>query len=145
MNETNQNPINPTLLRERGIAPSYQRLRILEYLQVHNDHPSVDTIHRALNPEIPTLSKTTVYNTLKLFVDRGVVATLGICDHEMRYDAEQKPHAHFRCSRCGRVYDVMQLPVEVPESVLEGHEIEAVQVHLTGICRECKKNAGDVS
>ena len=53
-------------LKKEGIQPSYHRLKILEYLQAYRTHPTVDIIYKNLSKEIKTLSKTTVYNTLKL-------------------------------------------------------------------------------
>ena len=88
-------------LEEEGIRSSYQRLKILEYLQAHRTHPTVDIIYKNLSKEIPTLSKTTVYNTLKLFVSKGIVQELTIEEKEVRYDADTKPHAHFKCIECG--------------------------------------------
>ena len=137
-----------TLLKGKGISPSYQRLRVLRYLHDHNNHPSVDTIYKSLSGDIPTLSKTTVYNTLKLFVDRGVVSSLTICDNEARYDAIKTPHAHFRCRVCGRIYDVYDLKMESPsllDAVVDGHRIEEAQLNLSGECRSCKKKHGAVS
>ena len=54
------------LLKEKDISPSIQRIRVLEYLQNSKNHPTVDNIYNDLIKEIPTLSKTTVYNILKL-------------------------------------------------------------------------------
>jgi len=54
-------------LKNHDIKPSYQRMKIFQYLLDNHVHPTVDTIYKALCPEIPTLSKTTVYNTLNLF------------------------------------------------------------------------------
>lgn len=57
-------------LKEHGIKPSYQRMKVFQYLVDNHNHPTVDMIYKALCPEIPTLSKTTVYNTLNLFVEK---------------------------------------------------------------------------
>ncbi|MBK5190687.1 MAG: transcriptional repressor [Methanosarcinales archaeon] len=59
-------------LENEGIHTSYHRLKILEYLRNHRTHPTVERMHKELSREIPTLSKTTVYNTLKLFVRKGL-------------------------------------------------------------------------
>ena len=53
-------------LRDHNISPSYQRKRIFEYMYENRNHPNVNQIYEALVKEIPTLSKTTVYNTLNL-------------------------------------------------------------------------------
>ena len=55
------------ILRDKAISPSIQRIKILEYLDTHRTHPTVDEIFTSLIPVIPTLSKMTIYNTLKLF------------------------------------------------------------------------------
>ena len=58
-------------LKEKNIKPSLQRIKILEYLAGYPCHPTVDYIFNALHPEMPTLSKSTVYNTLKVLQRRG--------------------------------------------------------------------------
>jgi Fe2+ or Zn2+ uptake regulation protein len=77
-------------VEKEGIHPSYHRLKILEYLMSHKTHPTVERIHKELSKEIPTLSKTTVYNTLNLFVSKGIVQELTIEEKEVRYDADTK-------------------------------------------------------
>ena len=60
-------------LLKYDIKPSVQRMAIMDYLMSHRIHPSADEIYNALYPTIPTLSKTTIYNTMKLFVEQGAV------------------------------------------------------------------------
>ena len=61
-----------------GIHPSIQRIAIMDYLLKHHIHPTVDEVYTALSDEIPTLSKTTVYNTLRLFSEHGAAKMLTI-------------------------------------------------------------------
>ena len=65
-------------LQNHNIKPSVQRIAIMNYLIEHRTHPTVDEIYTALSPSIPTLSKTTVYNTLKLLSEQGAAQTLTI-------------------------------------------------------------------
>jgi Fur family peroxide stress response transcriptional regulator len=126
-------------LESKSVKPSYQRLKILEYLMKNRDHPSVDTIFHALCGEIPTLSKTTVYNTLNLFAEKAIANSLTIVNNELRYDLLKEPHAHFQCSECKRVFDV---PIENNlffTNSVEDHRIEEIQVALKGICKNCLK------
>ena len=81
-------------LREHGIKPSLQRIRIFSYLIHTEEHPTADTIYSALVNEIPTLSKTTVYNTLKLFQEKGVAVVVNIENNEVRFDADTSFHGH---------------------------------------------------
>ena len=124
-------------LEKEDIHPSYHRLKILEYLMSHRTHPTVDMIYKNLSKEIPTLSKTTVYNTLKLFLNRGIVQELTIEEKEVRYDADTKPHAHFKCIECKGVYDIaLESPIFEHETI-EGHEVQECHIYLKGICKDC--------
>ena len=64
------------ILHQFGIRPSHQRLTVLTYLMEHRDHSSAEEIFENLHKEMPMISRTTVYNTLRLFSDAGVVQTL---------------------------------------------------------------------
>ncbi|MEJ5362450.1 MAG: transcriptional repressor [Spirochaetota bacterium] len=127
-------------LQAKGISPSYQRLKILEYLDQNRTHPTVDEIYTALLPHIPTLSKTTVYNTLSLFVEEGLACMLVLDNVEARFDISVHPHGHFTCKQCGRVYDLdISRYVNMPASI-DGHAIEQYQITLKGICKECSSH-----
>ena len=88
------------------IKPSVQRIAIMDYLLNHKTHPCIDEIYTALCKEIPTLSKTTVYNTLKLFVEYGAAKMLTIDEKNACFDGDVHPHAHFQCKVCNKIYDV---------------------------------------
>ncbi|MDD4489489.1 MAG: transcriptional repressor [Paludibacter sp.] len=121
-----------------SIRPSVQRAAVMGYLMNHKTHPTVDEIFVALNPEIPTLSKTTVYNTLNLLVEKGAVQTLTIDDKNARYDADTSKHAHFYCRQCGKVHDIfdvndaMYLLPEIP-----GFKVDTVEISYYGTCKTC--------
>lgn len=89
-------------LLEHNIKPSMQRIAIMEYLMEHPIHPSADDIYTALSPSMPTLSKTTVYNTLKLFSEQGAALMLTIDEKNTNFDADTSVHSHFLCKRCGQ-------------------------------------------
>ncbi len=128
-------------LIEHGINPSYHRIRILSYLLEHKkEHPSADMIYRALIKEIPTLSKTTVYNTLNLFVKKGLVIPITIDEQETRFDIDTEPHGHFLCVKCGRIYDVGKCSALFDKNEIEGHKILECRVYLRGICKDCLKH-----
>lgn len=125
-------------LQGYGIKPSLQRMAIMSYLMDHRIHPTADDIYIALYTVVPTLSKTTVYNTLKLFVEQGAVLSLMIDDKNVRYDVDTSCHAHFQCIHCNQVYDV---PVEHPEAVERQYisDLLVTETHLyyKGYCKHC--------
>ena len=93
-------------LRKIGVTPSPQRTAIYYFLRTHAVHPTAETIFEAVRPEQPTLSLTTVYNTLKLLVEKRAVREIIIEGSELRYDANMCEHGHFKCLHCGEVYDL---------------------------------------
>lgn len=128
-------------LIENGIKPSVQRLAIMMYLLEHRTHPTVDEIFNDLSKSIPTLSKTTVYNTLKIFAEKGAILSLTIDEKMVRFDGYNQRHAHFRCLNCNKVFDIpLNHDVEFPkeEATKDFQNIET-HVYHRGYCSECAK------
>lgn len=128
-------------LRKHSIKPSVQRTAVMDYLMNNRTHPTIDEIYTALSPNMPTLSKTTVYNTLDIFVERGAVRALVIDEKNARYDVDISAHAHFICRSCGKVHDIFNLkPIlfQFPEKT--EFNIDSVEISYSGICNECKGN-----
>lgn len=124
-------------LKTHGIKPSYQRIKIFEYLIKHRNHPTVDMIYRELVPMIPTLSKTTVYNTLNLFIEKKITSVIIIEENETRYDANTSIHGHFKCHGCDRVYDldIDLSKIEIP--MLKQHQVDEHHFYFKGMCKDC--------
>jgi len=129
------------MLQDKGIQPSVQRIEILTFLIANRIHPTAEIIYDRLHPAIPTLSRTTVYNTLRLFVEHDLVQVLTIEDKEARFDIDTSLHGHFKCDACGSVYD-FSAPDLPPEKMkdLEGFMIRERHVYFRGTCAMCAKN-----
>ena len=123
-----------------GVKPSLQRLAIMEYLMTHRTHPTADEIFNALSPSMPTLSKTTVYNTLKLFAEQGAVLSLDIDPKNTHFDGDITPHAHFYCKSCGAIHDLSMVEGDrLMQAVPAGLQVTEVQVYYKGLCRKCSR------
>lgn len=129
------------LLENAGIKPSLHRLKILDYLFRNRNHPTVDTIYRDIHSEIPTLSKTTIYNTLKSLVEKNIVLAITIEDKEVRFDACTDNHAHLKCVSCNELYDIDLDSAIYQIKSIEGHRIIQTHVYFRGICKKCAKNS----
>jgi Fe2+ or Zn2+ uptake regulation protein len=127
------------ILQAKGFKPTFQRLRILEYLQRHKNHPTVEMIYEDLVKEIPTISKTTIYNTLNALVEKGIVCGITITGTEIRYGYRSFPHHHFLCKRCGKVIDIEVECPYVKRGQICGHRIEELHGYFKGICKECSR------
>jgi len=125
------------ILEKKGIQPSFHRLKILEFLINYRTHPDVDEIYKNLHPQIPTLSKTTIYNTLKVFSEKGLVKEVMIEENEVRYDYAEREHIHFKCKKCNRIYDIFHDCEIMKKKKIEGNLIEECHIYLKGICKIC--------
>jgi Fe2+ or Zn2+ uptake regulation protein len=127
------------LLMEKEIKPSYQRIKVMETLNHRKDHPTVEQIYSALKPELPTLSKATVYNTLKLFEEKKLLKAITIEDNEVRYDAIILDHGHFKCEDCGAIYDFPVRLADLDHGTLGHFHIRQRDVFFKGHCVDCRK------
>lgn len=137
-----------SFLQKKGIKASFHRLKILDYLWsnkdgVNKEHKTADQIFNALSSFIPTLSKTTVYNTLNLFVKKNVIRSLNIDENQVIYDPILEFHGHFFCENCNLIQNFTvsdNLAKWIPEN--EDLKIELINqrhFYLKGICKDCGK------
>jgi len=126
-------------LVECGVKPSVQRIEIMSYLMTYFTHPTVEEVYKALCPKIKTLSRTTVYNTLRLFSERKAALMITIDEHRVCYDGDTHPHVHFYCKECGRVIDYMDepAPVMTRQREIQGNLVDEMQLYYKGVCGEC--------
>lgn len=125
----------------KGVHPSHQRVAIMDYLLKNRTHPTVETLYEALHPTMPTLSKTTIYNTLKLLEEKGALVSINIEEKHTRYDADTHPHAHFQCVCCHTIYDIiLDKAPDLPQELESGDTATEVQLYYKGICHKCKQN-----
>ena len=125
-----------TLLKEKGIRPSLIRIMVLEYLMAHKTHPTVEEVYDALIKNVPTLSKTSVYNTLHLLAENEIILEITIDPTKVRYDADTSLHGHFKCESCMNVWDfaVGQVQTSLSKEV----DIKTKEIYFTGLCEKCK-------
>ena len=126
-------------LRAHGLSPSAPRLAILRWLAGHPTHPTVDEVYRALHPTMGSLSRTTVYNVLPAFVEHGLAGKVHTEDLELRYDGCVAPHAHFKCTRCGAILDLEEIPGNLARRVglPKDCRAQASAVTFWGLCPDC--------
>jgi Fur family peroxide stress response transcriptional regulator len=125
------------ILTGKNIKPSYQRIKIFEYLMDKKTHPTVDKIFNDLAEEIPTLSKATVYNTLDLLKKEDLARVVTIEDNETRYDAKVCNHGHFKCESCGSIFD-FEIDIDsFSTDSLKQFKINEKNVYFKGICPRC--------
>lgn len=120
-------------LRAAGIQPSAQRLAVAAYVLGTTDHPSADQVWGRVRRALPTISRATVYNTLNLFVHRGLLRQHLLAEGRIVFDPNVAPHHHFIDEATGAIHDVPWEELEVRRvGELRGLEVREVQVVLRG-------------
>ena len=122
-----------------GKRYSKQRELIYQCLMATHERPTAEMLYQWLKPENPSLSLGTVYRNLNLLADEGLVTRMPYPIE--RYDANTQPHPHFRCRKCGSVYDLegVEYDASLDEKVgvLSGHQIDRHDLVFSGICTHC--------
>ena len=98
-------------------------------------------IHQALRKRFPTMSLSTVYNTLDTLERIGEIQSLHIFDDFLNYEANVSPHVHFHCRKCGAIHDIFtdeRTDFAVPTGDIDGHEVTSYSIVLGGTCKLCR-------
>ena len=125
---------DPTdVLRRHGIQPSAQRVAIAEFVLATDAHPSADQVLVAVRERLPMVSRATVYNTVRAFVDAGLLRELVLAEGRTVYDPKVEPHHHFIDEATGAIRDVPWQALEVRGvEDLHGLQVSEYQVVLRG-------------
>jgi len=127
-------------LKERGILLTIQRSAVLDFLQDNTQHPTAEAIYQSLRGMYPALSRATVYNTLDLFKQHGLIQEITIERSKAHYDYNTESHHHFFCRHCGRIYDVGTEKIHCArEGWMDGHKMEDARLYIIGTCAACIK------
>ena len=135
------------LLREKGFKVTPQRLAIYQVLSNTTQHPCAEAIFNELQPHYPTMSLATVYKTIEILREIGMVQVLNVGEDSFRYDATVENHPHVRCMACGRVDDIFDVDdAAFMDKIAEktAYRISGKQFYFYGICPECQKKMKSV-
>jgi len=118
------------LLEQSGIRPTAQRLKVAEVLLATPCHLTAEQLLATLRQSPSRVSKATVYNTLKLFVDHGLARQIHLDPDRCVYDSKMTPHHHFQNVDTGEMTDIRPEELEFARlpSLPPGTEIESVDV-----------------
>ena len=123
-------------LREHGIQPSAQRVAVAEYVLRTAEHPSADLVWKRVRERFPWISRATVYNTLNLFVDRGLLRRLTFAEDSVVFDPKTETHHHFIDDATGEIHDVPWEKVQVCNiEALREYDVHDYQVVMHGTRR----------
>jgi len=118
---------------------TYQRMKILEYLQSVCTHPTAEQVYTAVKKNIPTVTLATVYRNLNLLAEQGKILRLEI-NKEYHYDADICMHQHYICKQCGMITDIFDksLSEHALNKTKKIFSADSVIIIFSGICKTCK-------
>jgi Fur family peroxide stress response transcriptional regulator len=133
-----------TSLRRCGVKLTHQRMVIYQEVTKSKNHPDAESICKSVRRKLPMVSLDTVYRTLWLFQDLGLITVLAARDR-VRFDGNTRPHHHFVCKKCGQMRDFYSEEydrLQIPRSVKNMGDVESAQVEVRGICVQCSAKPG---
>ena len=131
-----------------GLKLTHQRLEVFREVAASLEHPDADTLFQKVRRRVPTVSLDTVYRTLWLLNDLGLIRTLGPRRESVRFDANLTRHHHYVCVQCGlaRDFESAELnALRIPEAVKRLGSVSGTHVEVRGVCESCMKRAGKTS
>ncbi len=127
-------------LERAGIRPSAQRVAIAAYVLSTEDHPSADEVWNRVKAEFPMVSRATVYNTLQLFREHGLVQQLVLAEGSVVFDPKVEPHHHFVDDDTGAIHDIPWTALRVGKvDELEGVDVRDYMVVVRGRKKDGKR------
>jgi len=126
--------------QEYGIKITPQRTVVYIEFARSKDHPSADILYKRVKKSLPNISFDTVYRTLLSFSEMGLADVVEGYGEPKRFDSDTKNHHHFRCIRCGNIFDFhseLYDNIKIPKEIEEEFNVTKKKVILEGICKCC--------
>lgn len=130
-------------LEQSGRRVTAQRVAVCEALLVHGGHPTPMEIRDLVWKANPAISQATVYNTITVLEELGLLHKLEIVDDEhAHYDVVVQPHVNVVCTRCGQIADVHTDMMEALLGLVanrSGYELARSGIIVYGFCAQCQR------
>jgi len=125
-----------------GLKLTPQRIAIFEFLEGNTSHPSAEEIFQHVSEKYPTMSFSTVYNTLEALRKNNQVMELTIDQSRKRYDPNTEHHHHLICTKCKKIRDIHKVfPLNLSAEERGDFIVTGNHVEFYGLCGECKEEA----
>ena len=128
------------ILRKKGFRLTPQRLEIINIISGVRTHPSARDLLLEARKRMPDISSSTVYYTLNLWKQEGLIREIEFYDKANRYDSVTAHHINLICQKCGRIEDFEEsIPLSFDDiSEKTGFEPHDIRYEYYGYCRECR-------
>ena len=121
------------ILTKHGIQPSAHRVAVAQYVLTTHDHPSADRVWDRVRDRFPMISRATVYNTLNLFVEKGLLRELHLAEDSVVFDPKLERHHHLIDDETGQIHDIAWNKVQIKNiRSISNYDINEYQVVMHG-------------
>ncbi len=125
------------LLKKRQLKATPQRVLIAKTIKNYG-HIDIDSLFDIVKKELPTISLATLYKNIHSFIEKRFVREVTIPNYKTRYELITDNHAHFICTKCGKIQDIKIDETNLEKLIIdEVNNIERISISLFGEC--CKK------
>ena len=128
-------------LRSQHISVTPQRLAVLGILESRRDHPTAEQIYQEVREQMPAISFNTVYKTLEVFCQKGLLIKVNPLHEVARYDIDTDHHVHLICRKCHTIVDLPDEAAPIPslaEGDQAGFQVERPSLTFWGLCPQCQ-------
>ncbi|MGQ4810231.1 Peroxide-responsive repressor PerR [Candidatus Entotheonellaceae bacterium PAL068K] len=132
-------------LRRAGLRATGPRVLILSALENDHSHPTAEQLFETLRPDYPSLSLSTIYQTLDAFIRTSLCRRIVGAGDRLRVDGTPQDHDHAICSTCGTIFDIdrQQFPLPAPPAHLpNGLMVTGLRLEYEVICAVCRQATG---
>jgi Fur family peroxide stress response transcriptional regulator len=129
-------------LRGKGYKATPQRIAICRFVLHNHDHPTAQRIYSEVKKIYPTVSLATIYKTVLILKEVGLIQELNLPKDQARFDPNVEPHVHLVCLQCNSISDRMDpLVSKIVEraSIEAGFAAEGQNFDIFGICSSCDR------
>jgi len=133
-------------LKDKGHKITGARYLIIKYLAENRIHPSPEQIFEAVKKQLPNISLASVYNTLSLLQENGLIKELNVHRHFSNFDIDTSRHFHFVCTKCGNIYDLFEekdIEARISIKTKDFSQVEDMALTIYGVCKNCRQKGGD--
>ena len=132
-------------LHRVGLKATGLRMVILAALEHDHSHPTAEHLYERLRRDHPSLSLSTVYQTLDVFIRTGLCRRVSGPGDRLRVDGTPQDHDHAVCRLCGAIFDVARDPVRLPTppgQLSNGLLVTGIRFEYAVICAACQEASG---
>ena len=121
------------VLKKAGIQPTAQRIAICKYVLCEAEHTTVDEVKAWADDNFPKISLATVYNTLNILVENGLLRSLKLAHSDkVIFDNNNEDHYHFLDENTGKLYDLMPDQFEIKPKLGNEYQINSMDILIRG-------------